>query len=223
MTRPARFRLTRLAILGFVACVTAAMIAYPGGTRADPSAHGYSFLHSPLSALGATVDGNGGSNAVSALLFMIGVTLAGAALVLFFATLLPLYAASPSARVWLARVGCVAGVLAGLGYVGVAWLPVNLHPALHGLSAKTAFRAFLAASLLLGVAAAWKPPVASLRAVVGWFSFACLLAAFILIGIFAPAGIMRVVAQKVIVLSTVVIIAFESYEAERIIRERHDT
>ncbi len=122
--------------------------------------------------------------------------------------------AEPNARVWVARVGCVVGVLAEVGYIGVACRPVNLHPSLHGLSTKLGFRALLAASLLLVVATAWNQAF-SRRAVVGWFSFAFLLAAFIVIGVLAPPGTVRVVAQKVISLASVAIIAFESYQAER--------
>jgi hypothetical protein len=216
MTRATQFQLTRFAILGFVVCLAAAMITYAGGTRAEPLARGYSFLHSPLSTLGVTVVPSGKSNAVSSLLFTVGETLAGAGLLLFFGALLPLYAELPRRRLWLARVGCLAGVLSGIGSVAVGWLPVNLHPGLHGLSAQWTFRALLVASLPLGIAAAGNPAF-STRAVRGWFAFAFLLAGFIVLGIIAPPGTIRVIAQKLIVLSSVVIVMLESYEAERML------
>ena len=216
MSIATQFRLTRFAILGFVVCLAAAGITYAGGTRADPQAKGYSFLHSPLSALGVTVAANGKSNAVSSRLFTVGETLAGTGLLLFFGALLALYAELPGARLWLARGGCLAGMLAGIGSVVVGWLPVNLHPVVHGVAAQWTFRALLVASILCGMAAAGKPAF-STRAVRGWFAFALLLAAFIVVGILAPPGTIRVVVQKLIVLSSVVIVTFESYEAERML------
>ena len=215
MTRATQFRLTRFALLAYVVCLAAAMITYAGGTRADPQAKGYSFLHSPLSALGVTVVASGESNAVSSILFTVGETLAGTGLLLFFGALLPLYAELPHARLWLVRGGCLAGGLAGIGSVAVGWFPANLHPVLHGVSAQWTFRALLVASLLLGMAAG--KPAFSTRAVRGWFAFAFLVAGFIVIGILAPPGAIRVVAQKLIVLSSVLIVTFESYEAERLL------
>ena len=209
-----RLRLTRLAMLWYVACTGASILAYPGGTPSDPSTHGYSLLHSPLSTLGRTVAWNGQSNSLGAALFVIGLTPAGAALVLFFLTVLPLFDA-PKTSIWLARIGCSAGIVAGLAYVIVAWAPTDLHPRLHGLSNLLAWRACLVASVLLGAATAWSPAF-SRRAVAGWLSFAALLGVFIVIVNVAPRGPIQVVAQKVIVLSTLLVVVFESYEAERV-------
>jgi hypothetical protein len=109
--------------------------------------------------------------------------------------------------------------VAGVAYVAVAWSPANRLPAEHVLAERTAFRCFLVASVLLGFVTAGNQ-VFRFRAAAAWWSFGALLLGFILIGIFGPsrrteAGLLvQVVAQKAIVLSALVIVAFQSYEAQ---------
>ncbi len=151
---------------------------------------------------------------------MLGLTPAGLGLSAFFVALLPLVSSHSRAARWLARLGCVAGIIAGVAYVAVAWAPADRLPAVHVLAERTAFRSFLVASVLLGFVTAGSK-VFTFRASAAWWSFGALLLAFILIGIFGPsrrteAGlIVQVVAQKAIVFSALVIVAFQSYEAQR--------
>lgn len=115
--------------------------------------------------------------------------------------------------------------LPGVAYVTVAWFPANRSPGEHVLAERTAFRSFLVASVLLGLATAGSNAF-RFRATAGWWSFGALLLGFILIGIFGPSRrtefglIVQVVAQKVIVFSALVIVAFQSYEAQRAARRR---
>ena len=93
----------------------------------------------------------------------------------------------------------------------------------HVFAERVAFRSFLVASVLLGLVTAGSK-VFTFRASAAWWSFGALLLAFILIGIFGPsrrteAGlVVQVVAQKAIVFSALVIVAFQSYEAQRAAR-----
>ncbi len=215
-----KFRLLRLGALWFVVATGAAMLAYPGGTRLDPSTRGYSFGHNSLSDLGATVAGNGASNWPSAVLFVAALVPAGASLIAFFVTLFPLHR-EPGSRAWLSGAGCAAGVVAGLGYIGVAAAPSNHWHGLHALAANVAFRAFLVSSVLMGIATAGNPAF-SRRAAAAWFSFAVLLLGFVLLGSFGPSrgtatGLwIHAVAQKAIVLATLGIVAYQSYEAQSV-------
>jgi hypothetical membrane protein len=214
--------LIRAAIVWFVVCVGAAMALYPGGTRLDRGTVGYSFTQNAFSDLGRTVARNGEPNPVSATLFVLGLTPAGLGLAGFFVALLPLVSNRSGAR-GVAWIGCTAGIVAGAAYVVVAWTPANRLPFEHVMAQNWAFRSFLVASVLLGFVTA-RSTVFSFRTAAVWWMFGVLLLAFILIGIFGPsrrteAGLVfQVVAQKAIVFSALVIVAFQSYEAERAVR-----
>ena len=220
MDRITIWNLVRAAILWFVVCAGASMSLYPGGTRLDRDAAGYSFTQNAFSDLGRTVARNGDPNVASATLFVLGLTPAGVGLSVFFVALLPLFSNHSSAPKWLARSGCLAGIIAGVAYVAVAWFPANRWPGEHVLAERTAFRSFLVASVLLGLATAGSR-VFTFRTTTGWWSFGALLLGFILIGIFGPSRrtefglVVQVVAQKVIVFSALLIVAFQSYEAQR--------
>ena len=220
MDRLTIWTLIRAAILWFVVCAGTSMLLYPGGTRLDRSTVGYSFTQNPFSELGRTIARNGEPNLASATLFVLGLTPAGLGLSVFFVALWPLVSNGSRVATWLARLGCVAGIVAGVAYVAVAWTPADRLPGEHVLAERTAFRSFLVASVLLGVATAGSKAF-TFRAAVAWWSFGALLLGFILIGIFGPsrrteAGLaVQVVAQKVIVFSALGIVAFQSYEAQR--------
>jgi hypothetical membrane protein len=211
--------LVRAAILWFVVCAGAGMALYPGGTRLDPGTVGYSFTQNAFSDLGRTVARNGEPNPVSATLFVLGLTPAGVGLAGFFVALLPLVSNHSRGR-GVAWFGCLAGIVAGVAYVVVAWTPANRLPFEHVMAQNWAFRSFLVASVLLGFVTA-RSTIFSFRTAAVWWMFGGLLLAFILIGIFGPsrrteAGlVIQVVAQKVIVFSALVIVAFQSYEAQR--------
>lgn len=212
--------LIRVAILWFVVCAAASMWFYPGGTRLNPDTGGYSFTQNALSDLGRTVARNGEPNPVSSTLFILGLTPAGLGLSFFFIALLPLMSNRSRTLAWLGRIGCLAGIIAGVAYVVVAWAPANRLPAEHVLAERTAFRSFLVASVLLGIVTAGSRTF-RFRASAAWWSFGALLLGFILIGIFGPsrrteAGlIVQTLAQKAIVFSALVIVAFQSFEAQR--------
>jgi hypothetical membrane protein len=214
--------LVRAAILWFVVCAGAGMALYPGGTRLDPGTVGYSFTQNAFSDLGRTVARNGEPNTVSATLFVLGLTPAGLGLAGFFVALLPLVSKHSRTK-GVAWFGCAAGIVAGVAYVAVAWTPANRLPFEHVMAQNWAFRSFLVASVLLGFVTA-RSTVFSFRTAAAWWMFGVLLLAFILIGIFGPsrrteAGlVLQVVAQKAIVFSALVIVAFQSYEAERAAR-----
>ena len=140
MDRLTIWKLIRAAILWFVVCAGASMLLYPGGTRLDRGAVGYSFTQNAFSELGRTVARNGEPNLASATLFVLGLTPAGLGLAAFFVALLPLVSNHSRTARWLARLGCVAGIIAGVAYVAVAWTPADRLPAEHVFAERVAFR-----------------------------------------------------------------------------------
>jgi hypothetical protein len=218
--------LVRAAILWFVVCAGAGMALYPGGTRIDPGTVGYSFTQNAFSDLGRTIARNGEPNLASATLFVLALTPAGLGLSAFFVALLPLVSNdSRAATRAVARCACLAGIVAGVAYVLVAWTPANRLPFEHVMAQNWAFRSFLVASVLLGFATV-RSPLFPFRVAAGWWFFGALLLGFILIGIFGPSRrtgtglVIQVVAQKAIVLTALVIVAFQSVEAQRAVRRQ---
>ncbi len=81
-----RGKLFLLAMAGcvqFLVLSAVAMPLYPGGNYSDNSTAGYEFHRNFFSDLGRTVAHNGDSNTVSMVLFIIGLSLAGLALIIY--------------------------------------------------------------------------------------------------------------------------------------------
>ena len=78
------FRLIMVGCVLFVVLTVLAMLFYPGGTVADPTAFTYSPFANVLSELGMTETHAGQPNTVSRVLFTTALTLTGAGLATFF-------------------------------------------------------------------------------------------------------------------------------------------
>jgi hypothetical protein len=111
------FRFTRWAILTFAMLTVMAMLLYPGGAFRDPNTQHYLFLRNFLSDLGMPTSWGGHANRLGALLFVSGEILFASALIAFSVALISLCSSSPGQRRW-ARAAAVAGVAAGVGFIG---------------------------------------------------------------------------------------------------------
>ena len=196
----------------------AAIFIYPGGTFRDHSTQGYSLSHNFLSDLGMTVAHDGKVNTVGAILFVASLcTLVfglGGALV----GLIRLYS-TPTAR-RLARASGVVALLVCSAFIGVAVTPEDRMLSLHILLTRVAFRAFPLVGLLMTLAS-YNEPRLPRRVAVAWAALTVILVAYVGILDFgprvsAPGGLVtQVVAQKIVTLSAVLIIVYQSYEADR--------
>ena len=126
----------------FLFTTTLAMLLYPGGTALDQSSVGYHFWLNFFSDLGRTHARNGTPNALSSALFTIGLSCAGAALMLFSVGFARLFWDGLGQRIWSA-LGAATGILAGLCFVGVAVNPADVSGHGHAVSVIWAFRFFL--------------------------------------------------------------------------------
>lgn len=144
------FRFTRWAILTFAMLTVMAMLLYPGGTFRDPSTQHYLFLRNFLSDLGMPTSWGGHANRLGALLFVSGEILFASALIAFSVALISLCSSSSGQRRW-ARAAAVAGVAAGVGFIGAALTPADRFLQLHVQSALLAFGGVFVAALFLSV------------------------------------------------------------------------
>ncbi len=203
----------------FIALTLIAMLAYAGGSVDNHSATGYSFTHNFLSNLGMLSALSGRSNWISAILFFVSLASAGGCLVCFF-VLFPRFFQSTRLQRVFSLAGSALGVLAGIGFTGIAFAPADIARPAHIFFVTWAFRLFPLAVLC------YLPVMftsTSYPKIYGWvFLVFCLL----LIGYYllmtngpsytSPQGlVIQVVGQKVIAYASIVSIFIQSVGAYR--------
>ncbi len=198
-----------------------AMAAYPGGTYKTPDAPRYWFTQNFFSDLGATHSFSGASNLSSEVLFIIALGSIGLSLIFTSG----IWRAIGRRGTGWATAAQVFAVLSGACFIGIAATPWNLFQHQHNFFVKCGF------SLLLGMMASLV--VLQQRnhwpGVYVWSNwiYVALLVSYVYILFYGPslhtlAGLQfQVVAQKIIVYSSIVNLAAQAYgiqsvgEAER--------
>jgi hypothetical membrane protein len=131
----------------FVLLTAVAMLSYRGGSRINPTYPRYSFVHNFFSDLGLARSYSGEPNAGPGALFLVALTGAGSGLALFFVAFGGFFVHSVYARV-AGVLGTLAGVFAGVCFIGVAWCPADRFMDWHVRFVLWAFQAFPVAVLL---------------------------------------------------------------------------
>lgn len=209
----------------FVFLTLLAMLFYAGGHRFDHAYPGYLFNRNFFSDLGRTVAYSGRPNTISAALFMVALSMAGAGLVLFFMAYPRFFKHSLPLRL-LSLAGSVLGVLAGASFIGVALTPADISRPFHTQFVMWAFRLFPLAvffyipALFLSRSI---PPRNAWLFVLFWL----LLTGYYLLitegpGMDTPQGfIIQVVGQKIIAYTSVISIGLQSLGAQKLILKQH--
>src|SRR5262249_45701103 len=109
----------------FVVLSIGAMLFYPGGAMYQPNARHYLFFQNFFSDLGATLTRRHESNAVSLVLFVLGLTPIGVSLVLA-APIWKRVITKPGNARHFGYAAQVTSLLSGICYVGIAITPWNL-------------------------------------------------------------------------------------------------
>ncbi len=209
--------------VAFILLTLIAMVIYPGGTVHNHEAGHYLFLENFFSDLGRTQDFEGGSNGTSYILFTIALTLVGL-------TILPIFWAigeiiSPRNKITrvLTTVMAIAGVVAGIGFVGVGWTPWDLGRPIHVMFVNIGFRTLLFCLILLMVSiyrTGWYPNIyAHILAVVS-----IILLGYIMLMVFGPPphasreGLMiQVGGQKIIVYLLIGALMHQAFGAKKLL------
>ena len=204
-------------IAGLLAAI--AMLRYPGGTFRDHSTRGYSLSHNFLSDLGATVAHNGQPNGTGTILFIASLTILVLGMGGCLVGLIRLYSRNAATRPWVLAAGAVAAVVCA-SFIGVALTPEDRMLSLHIQLTKLAFRAFPIVTLLMALAsrADRESPT---RVTIAWGVLTVILAAYVAILDWGPSTrtptglVVQVVAQKLVTISAVLLIIFQTYVADR--------
>lgn len=208
-------------ICGFFFVLTiVAMLLYPGGSVSAPESQRYSFFLNFFSDLGQTHVGYGSkgtANLPSMFLFGFALTTTAAGLVIFFVAFSQLFERSPGA-VWLSRIAAVCGTVTAVCFVGVAFTPWNLFLQAHNGFVDWAFRAFLAAVILLMIAIGLERRFPRHFMLI-FGGFAVLLAAYVLLLTFGPStatpqgSAVQATGQKVIAYASILTVFIQSLNA----------
>jgi hypothetical membrane protein len=212
------FLATIVGCIQFVLLTFIAMLFYPGGTHDEPNAKGYSFFNNFFSDLGLTVSPSGETNTVSFILFILSLTLAGLAIILFFITSTDLFKNTPGRTPSL--LGSIVGVFSGLSYIGIAFTPADLYLEWHGNFVLLAFSSFLLVVILYTIAIYLNKGYPNRYAYV-YLVFAVLLAIYLWL-LFAGPNDIRIQAtgQKAIVYAEIICMFIQAYGAWNIEKSR---
>ena len=202
--------------LSFGMLTLTAMLFYPGGTSQNHHESHYLFLRNPFSDLGRTRVFNGRSNLISMTLFSVGMICGGIGLIAFFIAFSRYLRHSKIARL-LSRLGLIAGVVAGLGYLGVGCTPWDLYMNWHIFFVFLAFKSLLVGMILNLFASMFeKPP--RYRLIAPFVVFISLLSGYIVLltsGVQGGPGsdaAIQAVSQKLIVYSAILTVILQARE-----------
>jgi hypothetical membrane protein len=213
------FRVIAFACVLFVVLTGIAMLFYPGGTVTDPGSAGYSFTHNFFSDLGRTASRTGQPNTVSLVLFALSMTLAGAALGVFFVAFTQFFRRNPAGRI-LSALAALFGVVSGVCFIGVGWAPGDVNATLHSNVTRAAFYLFPVAAIF-AAAALFTVPAYPRRYTLVFGVFALLLCAYIGLLVLGPSArtaqgmVIQATGQKIIAYASIISIGLEAFGAWR--------
>jgi hypothetical protein len=219
-TRPQIYKFTRWAVWSFATATAIAMFIYPGGTLRNPSTRGYSFFQNFLSDLGTTVTWGGHPNTYGSSLFVLSVVCVVLAVIPCFRSFIKLYS-SPASRKWT-RAATVTAVCAAIGFIAVALTPTDRFFGIHFRGVLVAFESTLLTSLFFSFATARDSRFPK-RVAGAWFLMTLMLATYLVVLTWGPAAqtdhglVVQVTAQKITVAGVLLIVAYQTYEAERVV------
>ncbi len=198
------------------------MFTYTGGAYDSHAATGYSFTHNFFSDLGRLTAQSGQPNWVSAVLFFIALSIAGASLAIFF-ILYPRLFTRGQMQHLLCLAGSVLGILAGISFIGVAFAPADINLVVHTQFVIWAFRLFPLAVLCYVPALFMDKNYPRRYAWVFALFCALLIGYYLLITTgphaTAPQGlVIQAIGQKVIVYASIISISIQSFGAYRYLK-----
>lgn len=217
-------RIAEFGIWQFFVLTLIAMLIYPGGTLHDTGRETYSFLNNFFSDLGRTQDFRGQANP-SRWIFTVTVTLVGLSMMAFFSAVPAIFQDRREFRT-VKFVAVFFGVIAGLGYVGVAFTPYDILMDWHGYSVKSGFSAFFLMSILLTwmiYKSAWYPNIYGHI----FLFFDVLLLGYIYLLFFGPdaresiqAMHLQVISQKILIYSQIICMLIQMRGARMVLRQQ---
>jgi hypothetical protein len=212
-----------VACLLFPILTTLAMFFYPGGTRTNPGTPGYSFFEKFFSELGLSQSYAGGPQTASFLLFTTALTLAGAALVLYYSLAPSLFWETTRHKI-LSILGSIFGIISGIFFIGVAFTPADLYLTPHTFFVQLAFLAVFFAVTFYAATIFFQPGFPNRY---GWvnLSFGVLLGIYIWLLFNGPSPeshsglVIQVTGQKIIAYAAVISMFITAFGSRRVLEK----
>lgn len=213
--------LVMAACLLFPILTTLAMLFYPGGTRGNPDSQGYRFFENFFSELGLSQSYAGGTQTASFILFTAALSLAGAALVLYYCLAPSLFWGKTTMKI-TSLAGSAFGIISGLSFIGVAFTPADIYLAPHAIFVQLAFVTIFVAVTFYAAAIFIHPRFPNKY---GWvnLSFGVLLGIYIWLLFNGPGTdtqsglVIQVTGQKLIAYAAVACMFAIAYGSQRLL------
>jgi len=200
------------------------MYLYPGGTIHAPELESYSFLNNYFSDLGRTRTFDGISNMTCHRIFKAALTISGSTLILFFIALPTLFT-KPTTKT-LVIIASILGIIAGLCYIGIGWVSWNESYWGHRRYVRISFLAFLI-MIIFYAAAIYSERSYPNKYGNALLVFFIVLLIQIIIMFFGPrayrnseALFLQAVAQKIVVYSEILVMAYMALGAIQLSSKR---
>jgi len=132
------FSLTIVGMLQALILFPVSILAYTGGTAADPNSPGFSMLYNFLSDLGRTIAYSGNPNLVSSFIFNISLFFTGVLLVPYFVAYPKLFQGTRES-LWFSILGSIIGLAFAFTFIGGALTPSDLYMETHLMFGALAF------------------------------------------------------------------------------------
>ena len=217
------FTFSIIGIFLFLILVHWAMFTYSGGTIHDPSSEGYSFTYNFFSDLGRKNTPARIPNFPTNIIFKSAMTITGSCIVLFFFAVPGIFGKEFAKG--MAVLASIFGVVAGICYLGIGWVPYDYSYGGHHMFVRVGFVSFLLMSWAYATAIflennypnkyAWALLMFSLIL----FSQLWLLSNGERSWRSKDALFRQATAQKVVVYSEVFLMLFQTYGAKRKIKK----
>jgi len=217
------FKLGVFAGLQFFLLTSLAMYVYPGGTIHHPEYEAYDFLYNYFSDLGRTRTFDGSSNLTCHLLFKTALGISGVCLIFFFIALPTLFKSNGSKAIIL--IASFLGILSGICYIGIAYVPYNVDYWGHRTFVRTGFILFLLMSFFYTAAILINKDYPN-RYALAFGIFMIILAIQVGIMFFGPRAYrsneglyLQATAQKVVVYAEILCMLYQSLGAMKVWRK----
>ncbi len=220
-------RIFDLAILGggqYIVLTTLAMFLYPGGAFHDRDSAYYIFSKNFLSDLGRTVAYNGMENTYSSPMYCFTLSFIGVSTLLLFCILPQVFKDDSTFSKFIAWIMVVLGIVAGIGFVGIAFTPSDILRPSHMFFVEWGFKSLLGALFLLMICI-YRSPVFPNKYAHLLLATVFLLAGYVLLMLLGPrpyesetALTAQVVGQKIIVYALILGMSIQAYGAKKVFR-----
>lgn len=148
------FVFTIFGCIQYIVLTVIGMLVYPGGTYTDETTVGYSFFENYFSDIGRTIAHSNDPNTLGWILFTTAMFVGGLAIGAFFLAFYNFFQENPRTKN-LALIGTIVGILAGVSFMGVGFLPADLNVDLHRIFMYAAFGCVLVVSILYTLSMFW--------------------------------------------------------------------